>query len=131
VSSSPGDAGAVREVRVRVLPLDVELTVRRGEPLMAAAQRHGYYWPTHCRGQALCTACLFEIVSEGDGFDPAEPLEQDALESLSEFQTRRPGQLRLGCQALPRGSVTVFKRGMKRRGNAWPVLTKLPSFRTR
>ena len=111
------DAREVREVRVQVLPLDVELTVRRGESLMAAAQRQGYYWPTRCRGQALCTACLFEIVSGEHGFDPAEPLEQDALESLSEFQARRAGRLRLACQALPRGSATVFKRGMKRRGN--------------
>jgi ferredoxin, 2Fe-2S len=100
-------------VRVRVLPLDVEMTVCPGESLMAAAQRQGYFWPTRCRGQALCTACLFEVVSGGEGFDPAEPLEQEALESLSEFQARRAGQLRLGCQARPRAAAAVFKRGVK------------------
>ena len=101
------------DVRVRVLPLDVELTVRSGESMMAAAQRQGYFWPTRCRGQAICTACLFEIVSGGEGFDPVKPLEADALESLSEFQARRARQLRLGCQARPRAAATVFKRGVK------------------
>jgi 2Fe-2S ferredoxin len=108
--SLPDDAP---DIRVQVLPLDVELTVHSGESMMAAAQRQGYYWPTRCRGQALCTACLFEVVSGGEGFDPVEPLEQEALESLSAFQAKRPGQLRLGCQARPRAAAAVFKRGMK------------------
>jgi 2Fe-2S ferredoxin len=100
-------------VPVLVLPLDVELTVRPGESMMAAAQRQGYFWPTRCRGQAICTACLFEVVAGGEGFAPVGPLEQEALESLSEFQAKRAGQLRLGCQARPRAAATVFKRGVK------------------
>lgn len=102
-----------RDVRVRVLPLDIELTVHPGESMMAAAQRQGYFWPTRCRGQALCTACLFEIVSGDEGFAPVKPLEQEALESLRDFQVKRAGQLRLGCQARPRAAATVFKRGVK------------------
>lgn len=104
----PDDAA---DIRVRVLPLDVELTVHSGESMMAAAQRQGYFWPTRCRGQALCTACLFEVVA-GE-FDPVEPLEQDALDSLREFQAKRAGPLRLGCQARPNTTATVFKRGVK------------------
>jgi ferredoxin, 2Fe-2S len=106
----PDDAPGVP---VRVLPLDVELTVRPGESVMAAAQRQGYFWPTRCRGQAICTACLFEIVTGGEGFAPVGSLEQEALESLQEFQARRAGQLRLGCQARPQAAATVFKRGVK------------------
>ena len=101
------------DVRVRVLPLDIELTVRPGESMMAAAQRQGYFWPTRCRGQAICTACLFEVVSGGEGFEPVRPPEADVLEDLSEFQAKRAGQLRLGCQARPRAAATVFKRGVK------------------
>ena len=97
-----------------MLPLDIELTVRPGESMMAAAQRQGYFWPTRCRGQAICTACLFEVVSGGEGFEPVRSLETDALEDLSEFQAKRAGQLRLGCQARPRAAATVFKRGVKR-----------------
>ncbi|MEV6236608.1 2Fe-2S iron-sulfur cluster-binding protein [Lentzea sp. NPDC051838] len=110
--------------KIRVLPLDVEITVHSGESMMAAAQREGYFWPTRCRGQALCTACLFEVVS-GD-FDQAATLELEALESLSSFQARRPGLLRLGCQARPTGSATILKRGMKpadtERNPGWTVL---------
>jgi 2Fe-2S ferredoxin len=109
---------------VRVLPLDVELTVHTGESIMAAAQRQGYFWPTRCRGQALCTACLFEVVS--GGFEPVEPLEQEALDSLDALQAKRTGRLRLGCQARPRTAATVFKRGVKpaeqvRRTPVWPA----------
>jgi hypothetical protein len=35
---------------VRVEPLDID--VRPGESIMAAAQRSGYYWPTHCQAMA-------------------------------------------------------------------------------
>lgn len=108
------------EIRVRVLPLDVELSVRPGESMMAAAQRQGYFWPTRCRGQALCTACLFEVVSGNEEFDPVEPLEREALESLSEFQAKRENSLRLGCQARPGGPAAVFKRGMKPAGQPRP-----------
>ena len=108
---APDDAP---DVKVRVLPLDVELTVRPGESMMAAAQRQGYFWPTRCRGQAICTACLFEVVSGGEGFEPVRSLEADVLEDLSEFQAKRAGQLRLGCQARPWAAATVFKRGVKR-----------------
>lgn len=110
LDDAPTDAPAVR---VRVLPLDVELSVLPGESMMSAAQRQGYFWPTRCRGQALCTACLFEVVSGGEGFDPIEPLEQEALDSLTAFQAKRAGQLRLGCQARPRAAAAVFKRGVK------------------
>jgi 2Fe-2S ferredoxin len=110
MTSPPDDAP---DVRVRVLPLDVELTVHPGESMMSAAQRQGYFWPTRCRGQALCTACLFEVVSGDENFDPVEPLEQEALESLSAFQAKKAGQLRLGCQARPHAAAAVVKRGVK------------------
>jgi 2Fe-2S ferredoxin len=99
-------------VRVRVLPLDIELTVHSGESVMSAAQRQGYFWPTRCRGQALCTACLFEVVSSSTDFEPIEPLEQEVLESISGFQARRSRPLRLGCQARPHAPAVVFKRGV-------------------
>jgi|HubBroStandDraft_6_1064221.scaffolds.fasta_scaffold92359_2 2Fe-2S ferredoxin len=37
---------------VRVEPLGVDIDVRPGESIMAAAQRSGYYWPTHCQAMA-------------------------------------------------------------------------------
>ncbi|MFJ5263324.1 2Fe-2S iron-sulfur cluster-binding protein [Streptomyces sp. NPDC088387] len=98
---------------VRVLPLDLPLAVRPDETLMAAAQRHGYAWPTRCRGQALCTACLFEAYGPEDDFTPPGPAETQALETLKAFRDRREGRVRLGCQARPLCDTTVFKRGVR------------------
>src|SRR5258707_15458205 len=89
------------DVIVRVLPIDVDIIVRPGESLMTAAQRQGYFWPTRCRGQALCTACLFEVASGDESFGPIETLEHSALTSLASFQARRERPLRLACQARP------------------------------
>lgn len=101
------------EWSVRVLPMDVELTVRAGESVMEAARRQGYFWPTRCRGQALCTACLFDVMSDSEDFGPVGALEREALESLRGFQERRDRRLRLACQARPCGSGVVFKRGVR------------------
>ncbi len=102
-----------RDAVVTLLPLEADIVVRDGESVMAAAQRLGYFWPTRCRGQALCTACFFEIVTEDDSFNEIAPREQSALDALSSVQAKRPGQLRLGCQARPRRPATIFKLGVK------------------
>jgi 2Fe-2S ferredoxin len=101
------------DVIVKILPIGVDIAVHPGESLMAAAQRQGYFWPTRCRGQALCTACLFEVASGDESFSPVEALEHSALTSLASFQARRERQLRLGCQARPLHEATVLKRGVK------------------
>jgi ferredoxin len=101
------------EIVVRVLPVAVDIVVLDGESIMEAAQRQGFYWPTRCRGQALCTACLFEVVGDPDAFSAIAPREEDVLDSFTSLQARRTGQLRLGCQARLTRSATVFKRGVK------------------
>ena len=40
------------------MPGEIELEVEDGEALMAAANRAGYYWPTVCAGDAVCTRCF-------------------------------------------------------------------------
>jgi 2Fe-2S ferredoxin len=111
--TSTGAAGAPGRFIVKVLPLDVDLVVRLGESVMAAAQRLGYYWPTRCRGQALCTACLFEVVAGPESFSSVEPLEHSALSSVSGAPAKQTGRLRLGCQARPLDAATILKRGVK------------------
>lgn len=80
---------------------------------MAAAQRQGYHWPTLCRGQALCTACLLDVVDGAEHFDEIRSPEREALESVSAIRDGREGGLRLACQARPLRAATVFKRGVK------------------
>ena len=54
------------DVRVHIEPSGVQLDVHRGEPLMRAAERLGYHWPTMCHGQAACTVCWIEVDDAGD-----------------------------------------------------------------
>src|SRR3972149_2911182 len=49
--------------KVTVLPAKIEFEATAGETIMGAAQAHGYYWPTTCSGQGICTTCLSEVIS--------------------------------------------------------------------
>src|SRR3989304_4429481 len=49
--------------KVTVLPAKIEFEATAGETIMGAAQAHGYYWPTTCSGQGICTTCLSEGIS--------------------------------------------------------------------
>ncbi len=98
---------------VRVEPTGVSLAVRRGETLMAAAERLGYRWPTICHGQAVCTACHVVLTRDTEAFEPAGPREQAALR-LFEGRSYFDGKIvRLACQARPVADTTVTKRGVR------------------
>jgi ferredoxin, 2Fe-2S len=98
--------------RVRVAPSDVVIEVREGEPLMKAAERVGYHWPTICHGQAECTACWIEV-DDSDAFEPPMPVELDALELFEGRSFYAGMHIRLACQARPRRDTTVTKRGVR------------------
>jgi len=107
---------------VRVLPLGVDIPVEPGESLMRAAQRAGYVWPTRCRGMALCTACTVEVESGATNFNGISEIEAEALEHV---RTRKPPgerELRLACQAEPRGDAVVVKRGVRVASESRPSL---------
>ncbi len=98
--------------RVRVKPSDVEIEVREGEPLMRAAERLGYHWPTLCHGQAECTACWIEVDEPG-AFKSPTSVELDGLR-LFEGRSYYSGRnIRLACQARPVCDTVVTKRGVR------------------
>lgn len=97
---------------VQVKPSNVRIDVRRGEPLMRAAERLGYHWPTICHGQAVCTACWIEV-DEADAFEPAEPVELKGLELFEGRSFYAGKNIRLACQARPVGDTAVTKRGVR------------------
>ena len=81
---------------------------------MAAAQAAGLYWPTTCGGQAICTTCLSEILSGGDGLVEMSRNERKTLvEERGEAVLKRP--LRLACQAAVKGgdAIVVQKPGVR------------------
>jgi 2Fe-2S ferredoxin len=99
---------------VRIEPLGVQIQVYPGENVMAAAQRLGYWWPTRCRGMAICTACVLVVEAGAENFSPISDLEADALDALKAKQPNRPSTIRLACQAQPVADAVVFRRGVKK-----------------
>ncbi|MCU1459654.1 MAG: (2Fe-2S)-binding protein [Actinomycetia bacterium] len=102
---------------VRVEPSGVEIEVREGETLMAAATRAGYRWPTVCGGLAECGTCAVQIVGEPSAA-LAEPsaLEADRLATLPDRKLHPDAEFRLACQMRPGPGtdLVVRKRGVRR-----------------
>jgi len=100
--------------RVTVLPAKIEFEAAPGETIMGAAQARGYYWPTTCGGQGICTTCLSEVRSGGDLLARMSRSERKTLAAeRGEAVLLRP--LRLACQAtvLLAGAVPVEKPGVR------------------
>lgn len=98
---------------VRVLPDELVLEADKGQTIMEAAWGHGYYWPTTCGGQGICTTCTC-VVEEG--VENLEPMGRSERKTLSEDRSEASlstGKIRLACQARVVGDVTVTKRGVR------------------
>jgi 2Fe-2S ferredoxin len=98
---------------VRVEPLGVDIDVRPGESIMAAAQRGGYYWPTQCQAMGSCTVCFTRVKQGAGSLSPAGAAEAESLERLARRFGPRGRSIRLACQAKPTGDVVVVKPGVK------------------
>lgn len=96
-------------VRVRLMPLDIDIEVLEGETLLAAARRIALRWPSICNGQGNCTACYVKI-EEGGG--NASAMHQQERERLH-FAGRRDPSFRLACQLKVSGPMRVSKNGVK------------------
>lgn len=107
-----GRAGAIHRVVVR--PAGIELAVRHGERLMAAANRLGWYWPTACVGAAMCARCSVAVAAPWRAsFSPMENDERACLEAAAGPDGKTPGA-RLACQARVVGDAEVVKRLVRR-----------------
>jgi 2Fe-2S ferredoxin len=103
--------------KVTILPDNLEIEVKIGETLMGAAQFLGYYWPTTCGGQAICTTCLTEVISGSELLAEMSRSERKTLVAeRGEAILSRP--FRLACQAtvLVDGALTVNKPGVRAAG---------------
>jgi len=100
--------------RIVVQPGGFEFDAAPGETLMGAARSLGYYWPTTCGGQGVCTTCLSEVVSGSECLAEMSRSERKTLTAeRGEAILRRP--VRLACQAavLKEGTVTLTKPGVR------------------
>jgi 2Fe-2S ferredoxin len=101
-------------VRVRVEPAGIDLDVHEGEPIMAAASRLGYWWPTVCGGQAECGVCALEVMAAGGELPVPSTLEAERLATLPERRLRPESEFRLACQLRAVNGLVVRKRGVSR-----------------
>ena len=100
--------------RVTVLPSNIEFDAPVGDTLMGAARAQGFYWPTTCGGQGICTTCLSEIVSGSASLAEMARYEKKTLTAeRGEAILRRP--VRLACQAVVCGEepIVLTKAGVR------------------
>jgi 2Fe-2S ferredoxin len=97
---------------VRVEPLGIKLDVGDGETVMDAALRLGYWWPTTCNGDGICSMCWMEVKNGAHNLTPEEDYERDTLELVPRLIGG--GVARLACQAKVHGDLLVFKRGVRK-----------------
>jgi ferredoxin len=94
-----------------VEPVGVVIEVGPGERLMEAAQRQGYRWPNVCGGEAMCGVCQVKVQ---EGAEHTPPQEEKETTRLKFVGRGRDETARLACQLTVSGSVTVFRRGVRK-----------------
>ena len=99
--------------KVTVQPDGIEYEAEIGQSIMGAAQKSGYYWPTTCGGNAICTTCMAEVVSGTESLSDMDEIERDTIvdeRGSSILET----PVRLACQAtlIADTPVTVRKYGV-------------------
>lgn len=98
---------------VRVLPDEIVIPAEDGQTIMDAAHDAGYYWPTTCGGEGICTTCTCTVE---DGIANLEQMGRGELKTLAEDRSPAMlagGRVRLACQARVHGDVIVTKRGVR------------------
>lgn len=101
--------------RVTIQPLDIVIEADEGVTIMEAAHAQGYYWPTTCGGQGICTSCMCTINSGAENLDQIGRSETRTLtqEMSIDAEALKARGLRLACQARVHGDVVVTKRGVR------------------
>jgi 2Fe-2S ferredoxin len=93
---------------VRIEPLGETIRTQPGETLMRAAIRLGIRWPTICNGVAVCGVCNVQVRSASEALPAPTPKEEQGLRLVP---LRSTGVVRLACQLVPQGELTVWRPG--------------------
>jgi 2Fe-2S ferredoxin len=88
--------------RVTFEPIGITVDCADGESVFACARRNNIPVPTACAGKATCGLCRVKIVA-GEG--NVTPINRDEQKHL--VNTYFITKLRLSCQLLPTGDLTV------------------------
>jgi 2Fe-2S ferredoxin len=101
----------VTEFPVRVDPAGVVIGVWPDEPVLAAAVREGYRWPSVCGGEAMCGTCFVKVQDGAEHTSAVQSRERTRLKFLGRAADPT---VRLACQMRISGAVSVFKRGVRK-----------------
>ena len=93
-----------------MLPADAVVVVDPGESLMAAATRHGWFWPTVCGGDCECGTC-WVVVEEGA--EHCSAMEEAERATLAKGMKGNQPRVRLACQVRVSGPVVVTRRSVR------------------
>lgn len=97
--------------KLTVQPSGIEIDVPHGQTIMQAARDQGYYWPNQCDMSCRCATCFVIVLDGLDNLSEMGRAEREALlEQRGRGALREP--VRLACQTMIHGDVTVQKRGV-------------------
>jgi ferredoxin, 2Fe-2S len=88
--------------RITFLPSGLTVDCQDGENILEVGRRHQVPIDTACIGRATCGLCRIRIVSGAESLDPYNKEEEKHLGNVY-FITK----IRLACQSIVRGDVTV------------------------
>ena len=99
--------------KITIRPLELVIDAEEGQTVMAAAHDAGLYWPTTCGGQGICTSCACTVNKGEQNLEPIGRSERKTLAEEMGETAISERRLRLACQAVVRGDITVTKRGVR------------------
>ena len=98
--------------RVTIQPLGITVDAKPQDTIMAAAEAHGYYWPSTCGGEGRCSTCALVVVSGAENLSEMGRSERKTIEAELSPSALARGT-RLACQARVLGDVEVLKPGVR------------------
>lgn len=98
--------------KVTIIPSGIQIEVEPGTTLLKAAIQNELCWPHTCGGKAQCTTCAYLIVKGAENLSPISRLEQHQLIARKGRMVGSNPRMRLACQTIVNGDVTVQKNLM-------------------
>lgn len=109
----PENSTAPTSARITVRPSGSVFEAGPEEPIMTAAVRSGFRWPTVCGGKATCRTCVFTVNEGAEHLSEPNKLEAEAMTLLRKRRDQAGDLVRLACQARTTGDLTVTKPGVR------------------
>jgi len=101
-------------MNLTVEPRGYQIELQPERTVMQSALAAGYWWPTVCGGNAECGACVMRVTDGVRSLRAINAMEAAMLDSLvGRYPGAQVGEVRLACQAVPTGDVSVRKPGVR------------------